>query len=113
MLEIHADCVDYFKAVRARSDEVNLRKQFDNALCRLHLYADDWYGPHDVKVVLTKDCAPLSFTCTFLHLADGEWKPWFTGGLIYQGPDSPADGSGPSFTVSLGNPTEVGWFLHT
>ena len=33
------------------------------------------------------------------------------GGFIYQGPDSPADGGAPSFTVSLAG--GVGWFCHT
>lgn len=33
------------------------------------------------------------------------------GGIIYQGPDCPADGSMPSLTVSLAPGT--GWFSHT
>ena len=35
----------------------------------------------------------------------------FNGGLIYQGPSCPADGSFPSLTVSLASGT--GWFCHT
>jgi hypothetical protein len=42
----------------------------------------------------------------------GEYVSWFGGGLIYQGPDVPADGSFPSLTVSM-NPTRIGWFVHT
>lgn len=46
------------------------------------------------------------------YLADDRnWQPWFNGGLIYQGPGLPADGSGPSFCVSLANGN--GWFVHT
>ena len=33
------------------------------------------------------------------------------GGLIFQGPGLPADGSFPSLTVSLASGT--GWFCHT
>jgi hypothetical protein len=42
---------------------------------------------------------------------DGERRLCLHGGLIYQGPDSPANGLGPSLTVSLAPGT--GWFCHT
>jgi hypothetical protein len=41
----------------------------------------------------------------------GQRKFSFNGGLIYQGPDSPADGSFPSLCVGLASGT--GWFCHT
>lgn len=36
---------------------------------------------------------------------------WFNGGLIYQGPDNPANGISQSLTVSLAEGT--GWFVNT
>jgi hypothetical protein len=35
----------------------------------------------------------------------------FNGGLLFQGPSHPADGSSPSLTVSLASGN--GWFCHT
>jgi hypothetical protein len=64
---------------------------------------------------LSYDFAPHSFS--FAHYAlpnfteDGERQFWFDGGLIYQGPESPANGLGPSLCVSPANGT--GWFCHT
>jgi hypothetical protein len=65
---------------------------------------------------MSYDVAPYSFS--FAHFAlpkvtdeKPERKFWFNGGLIYQGPSVPADGSFPSLTVSLTPGT--GWFCHT
>lgn len=66
---------------------------------------------------LYPDWAPLSMRIRMEYTEDwdgtaGIWKCLYTGGLVYQGPDQPADGSGPSFTVSL-NSEKVGWYVHT
>lgn len=50
------------------------------------------------------DFAPYSFGVTF--------PTGIAGGLIFQGPSNPANGSAPSFTVSMDS-SAVGWFLHT
>ena len=39
---------------------------------------------------------------------------WFTGGLIYDGPGAPCDGSFPQLTVSIGEHDKKGtWSCHT
>jgi hypothetical protein len=71
-------------------------------------------GQHPRQCVLSRDFAPHSFR--FGHYvspefaSDGKRKFWFNGGLIYQGPNAPADGSFPSLTVSLSSGT--GWYCH-
>ena len=61
------------------------------------------------SVLLSSDFAPRSFAFAHFVLpkyaANGQRSFWFNGGLIYQGPDSPADGSFPSLTVSLASGT--------
>lgn len=70
------------------------------------------YGQQRTECELYCDFAPLSFAFTmFIFKEDGERVPWFSGGLIYEGPNVPANGSAPSFTVSL-EPGH-GWFVHT
>jgi hypothetical protein len=64
--------------------------------------------------VLSGDFAPRSFSFCHYILPEkaGEKRQFgMNGGLIYQGPVSPADGSFPSLTVSLASGT--GWFCHT
>lgn len=60
------------------------------------------------RVRIFSDFAPYSLGFT---IEDNEGNFQFNGGIIYQGPESPADGSAPSFSVSLHN--KVGWFIHT
>ena len=93
---------EYYEEVIEFVDSIGLRKQFNEQIYRLT-------GFYDAKAVckLGKDFAPHSFS--FAVYLDGKFK--FNGGLIYQGPDSPANGSAPSFTVSLAEGT--GWFIHT
>jgi hypothetical protein len=90
----------------------------------------------NTRCILYRDFAPLSFTFVMQRLKrpaaqgvrthlmmtpaehvaycteDRNWNHWFNGGLIYQGPSQPADGSAPSLTVSI-DPTKHGWFVHT
>ena len=67
----------------------------------------------DTRCVLYRDFADLSFAFNMSCRAspDEPWQPMFHGGLIYQGPGQPANGSMPSLTVSLSS--GVGWFVHT
>lgn len=113
MLVVFPSCADYFKAVWAFACTAGLREQLDQALLRLHLYAASWDDPGQTKAVLYRDFAPYSFSVDVSKREEnGEYRHWFTGGLVYEGPDSPADGGGPSFTVSLDG-TRRGWYLHT
>ena len=67
-----------------------------------------------VRTTLWRDFAPLSFRFTHEITRDGEtWESWLSGGLIYEGPDVPADGSFPSLTVSVGSNGKPGWGVHT
>lgn len=67
------------------------------------------------QCVLSRDFAPHSFCFGHFQLPDPaegrERRMDMNGGLIYQGPNCPADGSFPSLTVSLTSGT--GWFCHT
>ena len=70
------------------------------------------YGGHNYQCVLGNDFAPHSFDFALYRPgAKDARKFFFNGGLIYQGPSCPADGSFPSLTVSLASGT--GWFCHT
>lgn len=100
MLVIHDP--EYLDLVRDFAKSMGLEQQLQQKLDYLAEYGD---GNNTCK--LGKDFAPHSFIFTMFR--DGSY--WFNGGLIYQGPDCPADGSFPSFTVSLAKRT--GWFVHT
>lgn len=113
MLIILSEDKEYFKEVKKAAEDAGLIRQFNDAMQYLHLYGCGWEDPDAARVELTKDFAPLSFGARIqFRQSDGSYKTWACGGLIYQGPDIPADGSSPSFTVSL-NSSKVGWFLHT
>ena len=63
-----------------------------------------------VSVTLFHDFAYMSLgfsiTCRGEH--------WFSGGLIYDGPEAPCDGSFPQLTVSIGERSRKGtWSCHT
>jgi hypothetical protein len=68
------------------------------------------YGEGKYQCSLGYDFAPHSFSFAQYRMG-AERKFIFNGGLIYQGPNCPADGSFPSLTVSLASGT--GWFCHT
>ncbi len=115
-------CPEHFAAVVAFAATIGAVDQLVDKLTYLASYGGDSAA---VRCTLHKDFAPHSFGFSLekpdldfltksnggLPAADPKWKHWFSGGLIYQGPDSPADGSFPSLTVSLAE--GVGWFVHT
>lgn len=88
-------------------------KQFLRQLLWCHRYGANTGEGTDPEVRkqcefrLYPDFAPFSFTFTFSRRG----KFAFNGGLIYQGPECPGDGSFPSLSVSLHRNT--GWFIHT
>jgi len=116
----YPECREHFRKVSSTANEMGLRKEWLDGLYYLHTYAnregcmcDKLGGRGNTRACLYPDFAPLSFAVSMQRQdSDGNWKPWFGGGLIYQGPDVPANGSFPSLTVSMDS-TRVGWFLHT
>ena len=110
------NCDERFTEAKAFAEKMGLSEQFQSQLDYLDTYANGpgcTYAKEDgknTKCVLYSDRAPYSFGFVVWKF-DGSWNMWFEGGLIYEGPGCPADGSAPSFTVSL-NPSN-GWHIHT
>jgi hypothetical protein len=87
-------------------------RPFERQLCFL---ARHWSGEQTDQCVLSYDFAPHSFSfCRHIlpaYARSGERTFSYNGGLIFQGPRCPGDGSFPSLSVSLAEGT--GWFCHT
>ena len=102
--------LDRLEQVREFARSMGLSQQLERQLGYL---ADKRCWGERAQTQLSYDFAPHSFSFGVYALPDGE-KPrrkYLHGGLIYQGPNAPADGSFPSLTVSLS--TGTGWFCHT
>lgn len=91
-----------------------------STLMYLHTYANHNDGPtrHGIdktRCTLHPDFAPLSFAFRMDRRNDqtGEYEYWFNGGLIYSGPDCPADGSFPSLSVDVNPSDKPTWRVHT
>ena len=93
----HLDYVRKFAAERGLTDQ--LQSKLD--------YLDTYAGRENTECHLFQDFAPYSFE--FVMLRGG--VRWFNGGMIYQGPDQPGDGSFPALTVSLDS--SHGWTINT
>lgn len=111
-------CKKHFDEVVKFAKQTNQLHQLCRQIEYLGMYGDSVEsrartGRHRTACSLYKDFAPYSFT--FLMQVWNEerqaYTTWFNGGLIYQGPGLPTDGSFPSLTVSLHN--NQGWFVHT
>lgn len=103
---------DYLAEVIVFAKTAGLYPQLEKQLLYLSTYGDPDGDETYSRCDLYKDFAPHSFAFVMYRRSeDGEYKRWFNGGLIYQGPDCPAGGGPPSFTVSLTSGT--GWFVHT
>ena len=125
MLVVHESARKRFVECMEHAAKHGLLEQFMDKLFYLHTYANGEGCTYDrrkhanTRCTLYEDHAPLSFafcmekTELYRDVAPEltEWKPFFGGGFIYQGPGQPADGSAPSFTVSLAE--GHGWFTHT
>ena len=99
--------LDRLEQVREHARALGLTEQLERQLGYLAGYGDE----HN-QVMLSYDFAPHSFSfATYRPGPKDERKLRFIGGLIFQGPSCPADGSFPSLTVSLASGT--GWFCHT
>jgi hypothetical protein len=102
--------LDRLEQVREFARSMGLIEQLER---QLDFLADRKCWGEKAQTQLSNDFAPHSFSFGVYGLPNGE-KPRRThliGGLIYQGPGSPGDGSFPSLTVSLASGT--GWFCHT
>jgi len=109
---IQIDNQEHFDKVKAFAESSGRWGQLKEKLDYLDTYAD-----HEkqglTKCVLGYDWAPYSFAfCMMRKNKDGEFRPWFNGGLIFHGNhDNGGDGGGPTFAVNL-NPVD-GWSIHT
>jgi hypothetical protein len=107
--------LDHLEKVREFARSMGLTSQLERQLAWLDNFGCHDDSPRTKQCVLTKDFAPVSFCFAHYVLpefsSEGKRSLWLHGGLIYQGPGSPADGSFPSLTVSLS--TGTGWFCHT
>lgn len=103
-------CEEHLAQTREFAARVGATAELERRLEYLATYAEGtpaW----PTRCVLSRDFAPHSFHLV-MYRADGE--PWFNGGLIYQGPGVPADGSMESLTVSMANDPPVhSWGVHT
>lgn len=115
---IEVQCEDDLAATRAWAATHGLTEKLEKSLKYLSDYGniglpDGAANRIEHRCVLSADFAPHSFGVDMYRpgKTPGEWAYAFSGGLIYQGPDSPANGGAPSFTVSLAR--GIGWFLHT
>jgi hypothetical protein len=107
--------LDRLEQVRDFARLIGLGLQLERQLGYLADYGRNNEDRPSRQCVLGYDFAPHSFSFAIHVLADstgdGKRQLWFNGGLIYQGPRCPANGSFPSLTVSLAEGT--GWFCHT
>ena len=115
LVVLNDEVLDKLEAEREFARNMGLGSQLEKQLDCLAGYARGDAEEARRQCVLVDDFAPHSFCFGHFVLpkfaANGKRSMWFNGGLIYQGPDSPADGSFPSLTVSLSSGT--GWFCHT
>lgn len=113
MLVIPEETKEYFIKVRIEAYDRGLMKEFNEGMLNAHLFGCTWEAPDQVRCVLFEDFAPLSFGFRMeQRQEDDNYKFFMNGGLIYEGPDSPANGQAPSFTVTVGE-SRIGWFMHT
>jgi hypothetical protein len=116
LVVVDEETLDKLEEARAHARSFGLLSQFESQLEWLDGYGRNDDGPRKRQCMLGHDSASLSFGFAHYWLPkytdDKKRRFCFNGGLIYQGPGQPADGSFPSLTVSLGN-TRTGWFCHT
>ncbi len=110
-LVIRDDQIERLEQAREFARQMGISQQLEQQLNRM---AGGTFFGRRSQCVLSSDFAPHSFSFAHYILPEGEEKDRRTGmvgGLIFQGPGLPADGSFPSLTVSLASGT--GWFCHT
>jgi hypothetical protein len=114
LVSLDDEQLDRLEDVREFARLMGLGLQLERQLCWLGDYGRNPDRPTR-QCVLGYDFAPHSFSFAHYLLpdstGDGKRQLYLNGGLVYQGPDSPANGFGPSLCVSLASGT--GWFCHT
>jgi hypothetical protein len=101
------EALDHLEAVRDSARQMGLSEKLERQLDYLATY-----GNHNYQCILCKAFAPYSFDFALYRPGAKDARKFiFNGGLIFQCPHCPADGSFPSLTVSLASGT--GWFCHT
>ena len=101
------DITEYLAEVKKFAKKIGMLDQLKGRLDYLANYSDQ-----ESRCRLFKDFAPHSFAFLMEHKKDGEWKPWYNGGLIFHGEhDGHGDGGTPTFSVCVTKTT--GWSIHT
>lgn len=105
---------EHYDKVKAFAESIGAMDELQKQLDYLGGYACH-DSPTDTKCNLFSDFARGSFAFTMeKHVADGSYKYWFNGGLIYRGPGQPHDGSAPALTVDLSPAKSLhSWGVHT
>jgi len=94
---------------RAEAHRFGLRHQLERELA----FLDSFAAPIITRCTLFADHAALSFTFLLEALAaDGVWRHWFQGALIYHGPRGGGESSGP-LTLAASMAPFHGWQIHT
>jgi len=109
MLEVHESAKERMEEARAYARANGIEEQLEGRLEYLRTYGGTFEegpnaGKDAFKVVLSMDFAPLSFGVAWYRLQlDGTYdeQPFLVGGMIFEGPQQPGDGSGPAFSVNL------------
>ncbi len=104
-------CRDHLSDVKSFASKIGMRPDLDKQLEFLGTYAE--HGDVKTRCTLTRDFAPYSFGFAMeIKSQDGEYEPWFFGGLIFHGShDRGGDGGAPTYSVNL-SPVS-GWSVHT
>lgn len=96
----YSRCGEHFFKVVAFAKSVDALDQLGQSLEYLATYGQA--GGNVTRCKLYTDFARHSFGFTVERFQpETGWKPWMSGGLIYEGPDQPLDGSAPALCVSL------------
>lgn len=114
MITIHN--TEHFNEVMGFAVKRGLAHQLVHRLNYLSSYAQHRTNTEKGGIIvchLQRDFAAHSFVfqVNLESTTDGVNVPIMNGGLIYQGPGLPADGSFPQLTVSLSE--GEGWMVHT
>lgn len=117
----------YFDEVAAEAAQLGIRDRLDAKLEYLKCYgwkhnadgnevSNDGSADDSYRVELGYDFARLSFGILWMQRGeDGEFSLAMNGGLIFDGPSSPCNGSAPQFCVNLGERGDGkgDWGVHT
>ena len=114
MLRLHESAKATWAKAKIEARRVGLVSQFAKVLMYLNGYANhENFKKPKTRVTMYHDFAPYSFSLVWERRnKDGNWEPWFQGGLIYHGPhDNGGDGNFPTLSVNLS--PHHGWSIHT